>query len=102
MNTAFGDRVGNYTSVVAHIRRLHFGDVEVACLLGHKSSSVLDDKRRILVEDPGEGEICEQSQGCEAHRAQVKNTLYLYIIYTHVQVLHHQSHPFSVSGCLQG
>lgn len=76
MNAAFGDRVGNDTSVVAHVRGLHFGNVEVARLLGHKSPRVLDDKRRVLIEDPCEGKFCEQSQACGA---QVKNT---YCIYT--------------------
>jgi len=66
LNTAFGDRIGDHTGVVAHIRGFHFGDVEVARLLGHKSPCVLDDKRRVLVEDPREGHFWEQSQ---AHKS---------------------------------
>ena len=81
MNAAFGHRVGNHTSVVSHIGRFHFGDVEVSRLLGHEAPRVLDDKRRVLVEDPCEGEFCEEQGG-----AQVKNTLYLYLIYTHVKI----------------
>lgn len=58
LNAAFGDRVGHHACVVAHIQRYHLGDVEVACLLRHKAPRVLGDKRRVLVEDPREGEFC--------------------------------------------
>lgn len=62
LNAAFGDSVGDYTRVVPHIRGFHLCDVKVACLLGHKSARVLDDKRRVLIEDPCEGKFCEQNQ----------------------------------------
>ncbi len=79
MNAAFSDCVGNYTSVVAHIRRFHFGDVEVACLLGHKPARVLGDERWVLIEDPREGKVCGQIQRCEGRQGARKN---IYCIYT--------------------
>lgn len=57
MNAAFSDRVSDHTRVVAYVRRFHFGDVQVAVLLGHKPPCVLDDKRWILVENPREGQL---------------------------------------------
>lgn len=62
LNAAFGDGVGHHACVVAHIRRNHLGDVEVACLLRHEASRVLGDKRRVLVEDPREGEFCPNTK----------------------------------------
>lgn len=62
LNTGSGDGVGHHTRVVAHVRRLHFCNVEVPRLLGHKASGVRGDKRRVLVEDPREGEFCDQTK----------------------------------------
>lgn len=84
MNAAFGDRVGNHTSVVAHIGRFHFGDVEISRLLGHEPPRVLDDKRWVLVEDPCEGEFCGKTGG---HKSKTHTVFIQYIIYTHVKIM---------------
>lgn len=62
LNAAFGDRVGDHAGVVPYIRGFHFRDEEVARLLGHESPRVLDDKRRVLIEDPCEGKLCERKK----------------------------------------
>jgi len=52
------DGVSHHTRVVADIRGLHLGDVQVPRLLRDESASVLLHKRRVLVKDPGKHEIC--------------------------------------------
>ena len=58
MNATLCDRVGHHAGVVAHVRGLHLGDVQVARLLGDKAPGVLSHERRVLVEDPRERELC--------------------------------------------
>lgn len=62
LDTGPGDGVGDHAGVVAHVRRLHFSDVEVPRLLGHKAPGVRGDKRRVFVEDPREGEFCDPTK----------------------------------------
>lgn len=100
-NAAFGDRVGDYTGVIPHIRGFHFRDVEIARLLGHKSPRVLGDIRGVLIEDPCEAKFCERNQKA----ADEKHMLCLSIAYTHIQIMCASSAASSlqrVSGCLQG
>lgn len=44
--------VGHEAGVVAHVGRLHLGDVQVARLLGNESPLVLLDMQRVVVEGP--------------------------------------------------
>ena len=52
LNLALRDAVHHHTGVVTHIRRLHFGNVEVPCLLGDETPIVLLNEVWVLVEDP--------------------------------------------------
>lgn len=56
---AVGHGVGHHAGVVAHVRGLHLGDVEVAGLLRHEAPVVLVHKGGVLVEDPGVGQLCK-------------------------------------------
>lgn len=56
---AVGHSVGHHTGVVAHIRGLHLGDVQIPSLLWHKAPVVLVHKGGVLVEDPGVGQLCK-------------------------------------------
>lgn len=49
---ALSDAIVDHTGVVAHIRRLHFSDVQTSCLLGDESTTVLLNKVWVLIEDP--------------------------------------------------
>lgn len=62
LNAGSGHGVGDHARVVAHVGRLHFCDVEVPRLLGHEAAGVRGDERRVLVEDPREGEFCDQTK----------------------------------------
>lgn len=63
LDAALGHRVGHYAGVVAHIRRLHLGDVQVPRLLRDEAAGVLLDEGRVLVEDPGKHQICWDKRG---------------------------------------
>lgn len=56
VNLPLCDAVGHHAGVVAHVRGLHLGDVEVSRLLRDEPSIVLLDKVGVLVENPGVGE----------------------------------------------
>lgn len=51
-NRGVGHHVPDRTRVVPHVGRLHFGDVQVACALGDKTSGVLLQKAPLTVENP--------------------------------------------------
>lgn len=51
-NRGVGHHVSDYTRVVPHVWRLHFGDVQVACPLRDKTASVLLQKAPLSVENP--------------------------------------------------
>lgn len=57
LNFSFCDAVGHHTSVVAHVRGLHLGNVEVSRLLRDEPSIVLLDKVGVLIENPGVSEV---------------------------------------------
>lgn len=52
-----GDRVVHHAGVVAHIRRLHFGNVQAARLLRDETPTVLLNKVGIFVEDPSKCQL---------------------------------------------
>lgn len=52
VNFALCDAVHHHTSVVAHIRGFHLGNVKVSRLLGDETAIVLLNKVRILVKNP--------------------------------------------------
>lgn len=58
LHSGLGDGVGHHTGVVAHIRRLHLGDVKIPRLLRDEAARILLHERRVFVKDPGKQEIC--------------------------------------------
>lgn len=52
MNASPGFLVCYEAGIVAHIRWLYFGDVQVSCHLGDKASVVLLEVERVLIEGP--------------------------------------------------
>lgn len=50
-------RVRHHTRVVAHIWSFHLRDVQVSSLLWNEAAVVLVYEGRVLIEDPGVGEI---------------------------------------------
>lgn len=63
LHAALGDGVGHHAGVVANIRGLHFGDVQVSRLLRDEAAGVLLNEGRVLVEDPGEDQIWREREG---------------------------------------
>lgn len=57
LHATLGDGVGHHAGVVANIRGLHFGDVQVPRLLRDEAAGVLLHEGRVLVKDPGEDQI---------------------------------------------
>lgn len=70
LHSGLGDRVGHHAGVVADIRGLHFGDVQVARLLRDEAAGVLLHERRVLVKDPGKDEIWRQRRRRRRARSQ--------------------------------
>lgn len=58
LDSGLCDGVGHHTGVIANIWGLHFGDVQIACLLRDEAASILLHICRVLIEDPGKYEIC--------------------------------------------
>lgn len=58
LDPGLGDGVGHHAGVVADVRGLHLGDVQVPRLLRDEAAGVLLHERRVLVKDPGKYEIC--------------------------------------------
>lgn len=63
VNFSLCDAVGHHAGVVAHVRGLHLGDVEVPRLLRDEPSIVLLDKVGVLVENPGVSEVWKKNKG---------------------------------------
>lgn len=59
---AVGHGVGHHAGVVAHVRGLHLGDVQIPGFLRHEAPAVLVHEGGVLVEDPGVGQLCEQGK----------------------------------------
>lgn len=62
LHATLGDGVGHHAGVVANIRGLHFGDVQVSRLLRDEAAGVLLHEGRVLVEDPGEDQIWRERE----------------------------------------
>lgn len=60
VNFALCDAVHHDTSVVAHVGRLHLGDVKVSCLLRDEAAIVLLDEVRVFVKHPCICKICDR------------------------------------------
>lgn len=56
-NTLGNRWTGSDAGVVATVRRVHLGDIEVSCYLGDKASFVQRDEGGEFVEDPAEGQL---------------------------------------------
>lgn len=63
VNFSLCDAVGHHAGVVAHVRGLHLGDVEVPRLLRDEPPIVLLDKVGVLVENPGVSEVWKKNKG---------------------------------------
>lgn len=61
VNFSLCDAVGHHAGVVAHVRGLHLGNVEVSRLLRDEPSIVLLDKVGVLVENPGISEVWKKN-----------------------------------------
>lgn len=67
---AAGHGVGHHAGVVARVRGLHLGDVEIPGLLGHEAPAVLVHEARVLVEDPRVAELCKH-KGTSSERGKL-------------------------------
>lgn len=63
VNFALRDAVHHDTSVVTHIRGLHFGNVKVSCLLGDETPIVLLNKVWVLIKNPCISEVWKTNKG---------------------------------------
>lgn len=61
VNFSLCDAVGHHAGVVAHVRGLHLGNVEVSRLLRDEPSIVLLDKVGVLVENPSISEVWKKN-----------------------------------------
>lgn len=65
LHAALGDGVGHHAGVVAHVRGLHFGDVQIPRLLRDEAAGVLLHEGRVLIEDPGEDQVWRERESEE-------------------------------------
>lgn len=82
---AIGHQVLYHTRIVARIRWLHFGDVQVPCPLGHKAPIILDEDTGITIEDPWISNLWEQEAKESSH---IKSLVHMdYSIYIAVTTI---------------
>lgn len=65
VNFSLCDAVRHHTSVVAHIRRLDLGNIEVSRLLGDEPPIVLLNKVWVLIENPCISEVWKTHKGAD-------------------------------------